>query len=155
MQIAAGNGDREMMDVLGAAGAVPPELSGVDALASACLAGDRNAALRADPAMLAALRSRYPALVVRAATAHRPDAVALLADLGFDLDAWANGATALHSAAWDGDEAMVRALLAAGADPNLRDARFDATPLGWAEHAGHPSTIALLTEATGATGATA
>jgi hypothetical protein len=148
MQIAAGNGDRAMMDVLAAAGAARPELSDVDALACACLAGDRDAVVRAAPATLAALRSRYPKLVLRAATAHRAAAVALLADLGFDLDARANGASALHSAAWDGDDAMVRALLATGADPNLRDARFDATPLGWAEHAGHPSTIALLAEVT-------
>jgi hypothetical protein len=43
---------------------------------------------------------------------------------------------------------MVRALLTAGANPNLRDAKFDATPLGWAQHAGHPSTIALIAAAT-------
>jgi ankyrin repeat protein len=144
MQIAARNGDRAMMEVVSAAGAARPELSDVDALAAACLAGDRDTVRRADPATLAELRSRHPALVLRAATGHRPDAVALLADLGFDLDTRAHGATALHSAAWDGDDALVRALLAAGADPNVRDARFDATPLGWAEYAGQPSTIALL-----------
>jgi Ankyrin repeat len=144
MRIAADNGDRAMMDVLAAAGAARPELSDVDALASACLAGDHDAVLRAGPATLAGLRSRYPTLVLRAATAHRADAVALLAHLGFDLNLRGNGHTALHLAAWDGDDAMVGALLAAGADPNIRDARFDATPLGWAEYAGHPSTIALL-----------
>jgi ankyrin repeat protein len=40
--------------------------------------------------------------------------------------------TLLHHAAWVGDPALVRALLARGADPSARaDADFD-TPLGWA-----------------------
>jgi ankyrin repeat protein len=41
--------------------------------------------------------------------------------------------TALHSAAWNGDVEMVRLLLAAGADPAIRDHEHDATALGWAE----------------------
>jgi hypothetical protein len=44
------------------------------------------------------------------------------------------GATALHHAAWDGDLERIRALLDLGADPTRTDSRFDATPLGWAEH---------------------
>lgn len=46
-----------------------------------------------------------------------------------------DGATALHRAAWDGDLDAIRGLLEAGADPTLIDGRFEATPLGWAEHA--------------------
>lgn len=46
-----------------------------------------------------------------------------------------NGATPLHHAAWDGDLDRIRRLLDAGADPSAIDRRFDATPLGWAEHA--------------------
>jgi ankyrin repeat protein len=144
MRIAAGNGDRSMMDILAAAGAARLELSDVDDLASACLAGDRAAVSRADPATLAEVRARYPRLVLKAATAHQAGAIALLAELGFNLDEQHGGATALHDAAWGGDDAMVAALLAAGADPHLRDDRFDGTPLDWARHAGHPSTIALL-----------
>jgi ankyrin repeat protein len=41
--------------------------------------------------------------------------------------------TALHSAAWNGDLTMVKLLVAAGADPGLRDRQYDATPQGWAE----------------------
>ncbi len=41
--------------------------------------------------------------------------------------------TALHAAAWKGDLKMVRLLVAAGADPALRDEEHDNTPLGWAE----------------------
>jgi hypothetical protein len=43
-----------------------------------------------------------------------------------------DGATALHYAAESGNREIVKALLDAGADINARDARFDATPTGWA-----------------------
>lgn len=41
--------------------------------------------------------------------------------------------TALHSAAWNGNLAMVELLVGAGADASARDAQYDATPAGWAE----------------------
>lgn len=41
--------------------------------------------------------------------------------------------TVLHAAAWNGNLALVRRLLEAGADPLARDDEHDATPLGWAE----------------------
>ena len=41
--------------------------------------------------------------------------------------------TALHSAAWNGDLAMVKLLVAAGADVTARDEEHDNTPSGWAE----------------------
>jgi hypothetical protein len=44
-----------------------------------------------------------------------------------------SGHTVLHAAAWNGDLAMVKLLVGAGADPTLRDRQYDATPLGWAE----------------------
>ena len=37
-----------------------------------------------------------------------------------------------------------RLLLERGADPNIHDARFDATPLGWAHHFDQPALVALL-----------
>ena len=43
--------------------------------------------------------------------------------------------TALHSAAWNGDLAMVELLVRAGADPSVRDEQYRATPAGWAETA--------------------
>ncbi|WP_304106324.1 ankyrin repeat domain-containing protein [Mycolicibacterium bacteremicum] len=59
----------------------------------------------------------------------------------------ADGATALHHAAWSGDLALIRRLLDAGADRTLRDTRFDATPQGWAEYA-YQSEAAQLLEIT-------
>ena len=44
----------------------------------------------------------------------------------------ADGATALHYAAENGDRESVEMLLEAGADINARDSRFHATPAGWA-----------------------
>ncbi|HEX5181761.1 MAG TPA: ankyrin repeat domain-containing protein [Allosphingosinicella sp.] len=41
--------------------------------------------------------------------------------------------TALHSAAWNGDLAMARLLVEAGADIDARDGEHDSTPAGWAE----------------------
>lgn len=49
---------------------------------------------------------------------------------GVDRD----GSTALHEAAFSGRVDSVRHLLAHGADPARRDARFDSTPLGWCRH---------------------
>lgn len=56
----------------------------------------------------------------------------------------ADGATALHHAAWAGDLELIRRLLDAGADPTLRDTRFDATPRGWAEYAYQDEAAELL-----------
>jgi ankyrin repeat protein len=46
-----------------------------------------------------------------------------------------SGQTALHCAAWGGDLEMVQMLVAAGADPLVRDGQYDSTPRGWAETA--------------------
>jgi ankyrin repeat protein len=45
-----------------------------------------------------------------------------------------NNGTALHRAAWDGDLAMVKRLVAKGADMSNRDNPFSSTPLSWAQH---------------------
>ena len=52
------------------------------------------------------------------------------------------GATALHYAAIEGRAALIRTLLAAGADITIRDNEHHSTPLGWAtfgvDHAARP-----------------
>jgi ankyrin repeat protein len=101
---------------------------------------------------------------VRAAIDHRPGLVAWAAEqgnlvgvrravgLGWDINRLARTdvpsnepwQTALHAAADRGDIAMIELLLSLGADPTITDARFDATPRAWAEHAGHPAAATLL-----------
>lgn len=44
----------------------------------------------------------------------------------------ADGATALHYAALQGNRAVVQALVNGGADVNIADTMFGATPAGWA-----------------------
>lgn len=45
-----------------------------------------------------------------------------------------NNGTLLHRAAWVGDLAMVKRLVAKGADVSNRDNPFNSTPLSWAQH---------------------
>ena len=59
------------------------------------------------------------------------------------------GVTALHIAAQAGQTAAVEALLAAGADPSLRDALYDGPASGWAQQGGHAALAALLREREG------
>jgi ankyrin repeat protein len=91
-------------------------------------------------------------LITWAAACGRPEAVEILAGLGFDVNArgrtdvpsdqpWQ---TALHKAAEDGNLELAQTLLRLGADPGLRDHRFGSTPLGWARYFGHQPLIDLL-----------
>ena len=85
--------------------------------------------------------------ILRAAELRRPEAVRLLAELGFDVNA-VQGISALHQAASTGSLTMVELLLSLGADPNQRDFSFDLTPLGWAEHGHHQQITDRLTPVT-------
>jgi hypothetical protein len=124
---------------------VPP-LDPVDELLAAAMAGDRatvEGMLAARPALAEEAVTRRPDAVMHATELRRPDVIRLLASLGFDVNVWAR-ITPLHQAAYDGDVATVETLLELGADPELRDPGFDATPLGWAEHARQEAVIELL-----------
>jgi ankyrin repeat protein len=54
------------------------------------------------------------------------------------------GATPLHEAACHGRLDALRLLLDAGADPTIRDSRFDSTAAGWADHFGQHAARELL-----------
>jgi hypothetical protein len=104
--------------------------------------------LRADPALRERGIARRPEQVVRAAANNRLEAVALLIELGFDVNAIDRTTplhvTALHEAATRGNMAVIGLLLEHGADPDIRDSGYDATPAGWAEHFGMSEAEALL-----------
>ena len=126
-------------------------LDPVEAFIAAVFAHD-PAARATDPEIVARAKEARPGLIVWAAARGNRDAVATLVALGFDVDAKARAdvpveqewETALHAAVSNGDRELVDLLLGAGADPTIRDTRFDATPLGWAQHGGHAELIEVL-----------
>jgi ankyrin repeat protein len=73
---------------------------------------------------------------------------------GVDINAkrklWDCAHTALHIAAADGTVDIARILLDAGADPNIRDDKYEATVLGWAEYCDQPDVARLVRERGGA-----
>jgi hypothetical protein len=160
--MAATTGHADLVDYLVAHGAPPLDLPPADAFVAAALAADRPrlGRLLADhPGLPGELRAARPALITWAAACGNPAAVEILAELGFDVNAkgrtdvpsdqpWQ---TALHKAAEDGNVELARTLLRLGADPDIRDHRFDSTPLGWARHFGQQAIIELLEPLTAGT----
>jgi hypothetical protein len=153
--LAAVHGHRDLGHELVALGAPGAALDPPDAFLAAALAGDRAGVDRlvaAHPGLLDQMQARRPGLAAWAAGTGRPEAVRLVVDLGFDLDALGPSdlpderpwETALHVAVGDDDADLVRLLLAMGANPDLEDHRFHATPLGWAHHLGHTALAELL-----------
>jgi ankyrin repeat protein len=59
----------------------------------------------------------------------------------------AKGYTALHAAAYHGNDEAVAVLLKHGANPRTRDSKYCGTPAGWAAYAGHMATANLILEA--------
>jgi ankyrin repeat protein len=153
--MAATTGHADLVDYLVAHGAPPLGLDPAEAFVAAVLAADRvrlDELLGEHPGLAAQMRSARPALITWAAACGRPEAVEILAGLGFDVNAkgrtdmpsdqpWQ---TALHKAAEDGHLELARTLLRLGADPDIRDHRFGSTPLGWARHFGQQPLIDLL-----------
>jgi Ankyrin repeats (many copies) len=154
-EAAASNGNTGLVQYFASCGATAPAVDVVDAFVGAVLAADRTAIGRlraADPGIVEAARAHRPSLIVWAAAQRRRDAVTLLAELGFDVNARGRGdvpveqswETALHQAVANGDQPMAELLLSRGADPDLHDTRFNATPLGWARHLDQPALAELL-----------
>jgi hypothetical protein len=142
-EVAAVCGCWSVLDLLTEYGVPRPAAEGPDGLIAAALAGDRPAAERL-AGQAGAARAQRPGLIVWAASRRAWPAVPLLAELGWDVNARARAdfpmeqewETALHETAGAGELDAARMLIELGADPAIRDARFHATPLGWAEHFG-------------------
>jgi ankyrin repeat protein len=90
--------------------------------------------------------------------AKRNDIIAVqwLLDHGADVNARAeyfgSSVTPLHMAAGSGSADVVRVLLDAGADPHVRDTRFDGDAVDWAEHFGQSGVRRILMQHLQATG---
>jgi ketosteroid isomerase-like protein len=145
VQEAALSGHMDIVSLLVDAGAAW-EHDAVDELVAAAMSGDRDAVQRliaADPGLRERAIERCPDQLVRAAEQDSYEAVAVLIDLGFDVNARSRTAP-LHEAAMRGNLPVIRLLLDHGADPNIHDTGYDATPSGWAEHHGQPEAQQLL-----------
>jgi ankyrin repeat protein len=57
-----------------------------------------------------------------------------------------NGRTPFWSAAWNGNEAVMKLLLEKGADVGSKDTRNGRTPLSWAAKNGHEALVKLMLE---------
>jgi hypothetical protein len=139
-------GHRAIVDELAKHGTLAPKLDPVDQFVAAVMAGEKP------EGDAEAARQARPSLVVQAAAIGRLDAVRLAVGHGFDVNALGRSdapaeqpwETALHTAVQGNDVEMVRLLLQLGADRSIEDARFHATPLGWAQHFGHADIAAIL-----------
>ncbi|GLZ41004.1 ankyrin repeat domain-containing protein [Actinokineospora sp. NBRC 105648] len=143
LELAIRSGNTEIADRLRGAGARAVELDDEVLVVAAALRGDADALAAAAPGLLQRARDREPLAVLHAAGRGRVRAVRLLVEAGWDVNASARH-TALHQAAVRGDLPLVQALLDLGADPSSVDGEYGATPLGWAEHGGHPEVVELL-----------
>jgi ankyrin repeat protein len=139
-------GNHEIADLLASAGADTSTVDPLSRFIGLCLAGDRagvQEALVVDADLFQRARTQRADLVARAAELNRPDAVRLLAELGFDVNT-RHRTTALHEAALRGNLPMVRFLIELGADPAIVDCSYDSTPRGWAEHNGQTDVVAFF-----------
>jgi hypothetical protein len=122
-------GDTSMMALLESHGATPEALAGPHALVAALMTGDEaraRAMLAADATLV-----RQPLLPIVAGHGHAPGVAVLLA-AGADVQARdAEGATALHRAAYANAVDVIDVLLAHGAEVDARDPRWQGTPFEW------------------------
>jgi ankyrin repeat protein len=151
--LAQRNGHGEIVAMLRELGAAPARLDAVDEFVAAALCGDTAAVSAAPDEVVSGARARRPALIVWAAAQGRIEAVELIAAAGFDVNALGRSdlpveqpwQTALHTAVERGNAELARRLLALGADRDARDARFNGTPLDWAQYFGNSELVAMLT----------
>ena len=131
-------GNDEIAEYLLQHGAKRVELDEKERFVSACVAGRREetlAMLRKNPKLMEQIgKERRSEVVHKAVNSEREQAVRLVAELGFDLNAMILQRTPMHDAAWGNHVEMIKLLLQLGADPTTRDGAHDGTPLDWAEY---------------------
>jgi len=140
------HGNKKIAEYLLAHGAKESGLRDLDAFAAACLAGDEASArslLMKNKTLIEQLGEQRTELLQLAAENDKRDAVRLMKDLGFNLNE-VKRTTALHHAAMSGHLEMAKLLIEMGADSQIRDTEFNATPLGWAEYGEHVEVAEFL-----------
>jgi hypothetical protein len=129
----------------------------LDRFLTACAGADRDGAtrlLREHPTLWEGVTDTDRGVIVAAAERGDTDAVRLMLDLGFPVDAHAgpDAVTALHAAARAGSADVVQILIVAGADIEARDSVRNASALSWAVigsgrrlgHNPHPDWVATV-----------
>lgn len=115
--------------------------------------GEAEAILRDDPARIGP-DGPYTIALHLAVSKRNLDAIRWLIAHGVDVNArrpmWDCNHTALHMTVENGEMAIARLLLDAGADPNIRDDKFNSTALGWAHFFGRADLAQLISEKGGA-----
>lgn len=142
-ELAERAGNREITELLLAAGAEPVDIDPVERFVGACMRADGAEVRRTRTDELVRAAQTHRAPLAEAARLGRADAIRLMLDVGFDINAMGR-ATPLHEAAFFGHLDVVRELIGRGADPTIRDPEFDATALGWAEYAAQDEVAAYL-----------
>ena len=108
-----------------------------------------EAMLRDDPARLGP-GGRDAIALHLAVSKKNAEAVRWLIAHGVDVNAkrliWDCNHTALHMTAENGAVEITRLLLEAGGDPGIRDDKYDATVLGWAEFCGQDEVAKVVRE---------
>jgi len=143
--VSRGFGDMAQLLARYGAEARPPTRDGYQAFIDACLALDRDAAqahLIRHPADLSDPRALFEAV-----RRDRVDVVELLLSLGMSVDtedASQGRKRALHEAAAAAAERCAELLIARGADVDIRERTYNATPLGWASYFHRQPMIELL-----------
>lgn len=135
-RVATAQGRSELVDILRHRGA-RDDASDLDRFLYACRQGDGDHArqvLAEHPALLDDLSDVDAAAIVTAAEHGAVQAVRLMLDLGFPVDARGadRGETALHAAAYAGSADTVHVLVEHGADLDARDTEWNSPPLEWA-----------------------
>ena len=139
-ELAVLNGNAAVVELLEAAGAKPDQSDPELEFLGACMRADRRTIDRlrtSDSTIVARAITRRLHQISVAADQDRPDAVKLMVELGFDVNAAdpsPHQQTALHGAAYNGNLELVRYLVEHGADLDAEDCSYHSTAAGWAEH---------------------
>ena len=126
------HGNEAIAEHLASCGAEAFPLSDLDRFACACISGDTDRAralLARDPLLIKKLGERGHALLENAMGSDNRDAVRLMAELGFDVNA-----CGMHEAARYGYLDMIKLLVDLGADASLKDPGHAISALGHASH---------------------
>lgn len=141
------HGNEAIVEYLTASGAKAFPLDDLDRFACACIGGDGNRArglLARDPLLIEKLGERGKALMENAIGSDNRDAVRLMAELGFDLNA-----CGMHEAARYGHLDMIKLLIDLGADPAQRDTGHGIDTIGFASHYQQDQVIDYLAQFAG------